>query len=164
MTKQYRVTPLKNKSAYYRLEIYRKNRDGRLSWVNIDECWRWAQGFLSEDEDVIPYDGECEINCAVDRGWGCEFEDQISCEFEFSDDISEDERDEIKACYREEGHSWVHDGDHSWEYEYDSLKVVGPYKVDLVNFSTQEVISEDVRFPLKQENTISKKPWPFPTK
>ena len=164
MSKQYRITPLEKKSAYYSLEMYRKNEDGSVSWFSTDECWRSAQGFLDEDEDMIPYDGQSEIHCPIERGWGCDFSDQISCYFEFSDDLSEDERNEIEECYRNGGLGWAHDGDHAWEYEYDTLKIVGPYQVDLVDFSTQKVLKENIKFPPKEKNTPGKSPFPFSTK
>jgi hypothetical protein len=164
MAKQYRITPLEKKRAYYSLEMYRKNDDGSVSWFNTNECWRFAQGFLDEDEDVIPYDGQNEIHCRIERGWGCEFDDQISCHFEFSDDLSEGERNEVEEHYLSGGLSWAYDGDHSWEHEHDSLTIVGPYQVDLVDFSTHKVIEENVKFPPKQENPPGENLFPFPTK
>ena len=53
MAKQYRVTPLDKTSVYYSLEISRKNDNGSVSWFSADECWRFAQGFLDEDEDAL---------------------------------------------------------------------------------------------------------------
>ena len=164
MAKQYRITPLEKKSVYYKLEMYRKNNDGSISWFNTDECWRWGQGFLDEDEDIIPYDLPTEVDCSADRGWGCEFEDQVSCYFEFSVDLSEHERNEVEECYRNGGLGWATDGDHSWEIEDDTVTILEPYQVDLVDFETLAVIKENVKFPSKQEIIPGDNPWPLPPK
>ena len=133
----YTITPLEKKSISIVYEMFRENKDGTISWFNIEDHYRWGRGFIAEDMECNlsaadsntqyckPGDGEYE---------GCEFEDQVACYFEFSDDISEEEQEAIKEAYYEGGAGWLYDDpDHEWQEEDCYVVVLGPYRVDFCN-------------------------------
>ena len=45
MNKVYRITPLEKKSIVYHVEMYRHNKDGTISWFDLDETFRWGARF-----------------------------------------------------------------------------------------------------------------------
>ena len=135
----YRITPLEKKSISITYEMYRQNEDGSVSWFNVDDNYRWGQGFIAEGEDCnLTHDQTKSQYCKADSGEyeGCEFDDQVACWFEFSDDISEEEQEEIKKNYLEGnedglmGAGWLFDGDHDWHEEDSYVVVLPPYKVE----------------------------------
>jgi len=130
--KVYRITPLEKKSIYYKAEMYRDNPDGTISWFNVEDHYRWGQGFINEDMDCnLPLKDSEEAYCDPTAGWGAELDDQVACWFEYSDDIPQEERDQIEEAYHEGGAGFLHDGDHEWQVEDDYIVVIGPFKVDL---------------------------------
>lgn len=132
MNKVYRITPLEKKSIYYKAEMYRNNEDNTTSWFNVEDHYRWGQGFIIDEMDCnLPYEGDDQAYCDPNAGWGSELEDQVACWFEFSDDLSEEEQEAIKQEYYNNGAGWLHDGDHEWQFEDDYIIVLGPFKVDL---------------------------------
>jgi hypothetical protein len=161
MTNQYRVVPVEKQSITYFLSMYRNNKNGSESRFRTCEHWEWAQGFLDEDKDMIPYEDDSQISFNIDTGWGCEFEGLSGYDIEFSDDLSEAERNEIEECYREGGTAWALNGNHAWMLEFHYFIMCGPYKIDLVDFSTQTVIEENIKFPSRQESV---EPFHFPTR
>lgn len=155
----YLVKPLEKKSIVYHVEMYRKNADGSISWFNIDETYRWGQGFIESDETI--YLDAKVIVCSPNLGWGCEFDDSISIDWEFSDDISEMEQQELKELYYEGGAGWLFDGEHDWQEEHSSVYIYGPFQVSLCE-NNGRIIEENVK--LTTTPTVpDQKPWPFPT-
>ena len=47
----YRITPLEKKSIFIVYEMFRENDDGSISWFNVEDHYRWGQGFVEEDMD-----------------------------------------------------------------------------------------------------------------
>ena len=130
--KVYRITPLEKKSIYYRAEMYRDNPDGSTSWFNVEDHYRWGQGFINEDMDCnLPYKEDKVAYCDPTAGWGAELDDQIGCWFEYSDDLTDEEKEDIESAYYEGGQGWLFDGDHEWQFEDDSIVVLAPFIVDL---------------------------------
>jgi hypothetical protein len=112
--------------------MFRENADGSISWFNIDETYRWGQGFIEEDLDCnLPWQGDDVAYARADAGWGCEFDDSCSIEWEFSDDILELEQQELKELYYEGGSGWLYDGEHDWQEEDAAVHIIAPYQVDL---------------------------------
>jgi hypothetical protein len=171
MTNVYRITPLEKKSICWHIEMFRRNDDDSISWFNVDDHYRWGQGFIAEDLDCnLPWDGDRQAHAKTDVGWGAELDDQHACWFEFSDDISEEEQEEIKRCYLEGdgdpdcehlGAGWLFEGNHQWELEDEYLVIDAPYKIDLCDDVTYEVVEENVK--LRNRDAIPKGGWPFPT-
>lgn len=159
MSKVYLIKPLEKKSIVYHVEMYRRNPDGSISWFNIDETYRWGQGFIEEDLDCnLPWEGDPVAYARTDIGWGCEFDDSVSIEWEFSDDINEMEQQEIKELYYEGGAAWLYDGDHEWQEEDTAVHIIGPYQVSLCDELTGEVIEENVKLKPRPD---PKTTWPF---
>ena len=128
----YKITPLEKKSIHYVAEMYRDNEDGSISWFNVEDHYRWGQGFIPEDMDCnLPYEDDDTAYCDPNAGWGAELEDGVAQFFEFSDDISEQEQEEIRQAFYDGGIGWLHDGEHEWQFEDDAIIVTGPFKVDL---------------------------------
>jgi hypothetical protein len=159
MNKVYLIKPLEKKSIVYHVEMYRNNPDGTISWFNLDETYRWGQGFIEEDLDCnLPWNGDKVAYAKTDCGWGCEFDDSISVEFEFSDDINEMEQQEIKELYYEGGAGWLYDGEHDWCEEDAAVHIIAPYQVDLCDELTGDVIEENIKLkPRPNPNTS----WPW---
>jgi hypothetical protein len=161
--KVYCIKPLEKKSIVWHIEMYRTNLDGSISWFNLDETYRWGQGFIEEDMDCnLPWEGDRVAYCKPDVGWGCEFDDSINIEFEFSDDISEEEQEDIKNSYYEGGAAWVYDAEHDWMEEDCAVYVYGPYQVSLCE-SDGTVIEENVKLKPRPDNgvIINSNAWPF---
>ena len=179
MSRVYLIKLLHKKSICWHIEMYRENADGSISWFNIDDHYRWGQGFIEEDMNMnLPLEGDQQAHARTDCGWGSELEDQHACWFEFSDDIIEEEQELIKQCYLENdpndedgrgGAAWLFDGDHAWQLEDDYLVIDAPYQVSLceddgtvieqnVKLKTRAELMEEVE-KMKSKATE----WPFPT-
>ena len=159
MSRVYLIKPLHKKSIVYHVEMYRENADGSISWFNIDETYRWGQGFV-EDTIDLPYSDDKEHSVDPQIGWGCELEDLCAVDFEFDDSFTEEEKEEIEQLWADGGAGWLYDGDHNWEVEEDTITILGPFVVDKIN---EEVYNESLE-------TIELKPrppfvattaWPF---
>lgn len=148
----YLIKPLEKKSIVYHVEMYRENDNGTISWFNIDETYRWGQGFIEEDMDCnLPYeDGEVAY-CKANVGWGCEFDDSVSCLFEFSDDLSDEEKEAIEQAYYDGGAGWLYDGEHDWQEEDSAVHVYAPFQVSLCE-DDGTVIEENVKLETRQTN------------
>ena len=158
MAKVYVIKPLYKKSIVYHVEMYRNNPDGSVGWFNIDETYRWGQGFIESDLDCnLPYEGDDVADARADVGWGCEFDDSISIEFEFSDDISEAEQESIRQAYYEGGAAWLFDGEHSWCEEDTTVHIIAPYQVDLCD-DDGTVIEENIKLKPRPDPNTS---WPW---
>ena len=160
MANVYCIKPLEKKSISWRVEMYRENEDGSISWFNIEELYRWGQGFIEEDLDCnLPWKGDNSAYCKTNAGWGCEFEDSISIDWEFSDDIPKLEQQEIKELYYEGGASWLFDGEHDWQIEDDYVIVLAPFSVDYAS-DNGDIITENVE--LKERPPLDPNAaWPF---
>jgi hypothetical protein len=160
MANVYCIKPLEKKSISWRVEMYRENEDGSISWFNIEELYRWGQGFIEEDLDCnLPWKGDNSAYCKTDAGWGCEFEDSINIDWEFSDDIPALEQQEIKELYYEGGASWLFDGEHDWQIEDDYVIVLAPFSVDYAS-DNGDIITENVE--LKERPPLDPNAaWPF---
>lgn len=154
----YVVKPLHKKSIVYHVEMYRRNSDDSVSWFNIDETYRWGQGFVEGDLDCnLPWEGDTVAYARADVGWGCEFDDSISIEFEFSDDINEEEQEVIREAYYEGNAGWLFDGDHDWQEEDTAVHIIAPYQIDLCD-DDGNIIEENVTLKEKPDPKTS---WPF---
>ena len=169
MANVYCIKPLEKKSISWRVEMFRENDDGSTSWFNMEELYRWGQGFIEEDLDSnLPWKGDRLAYCKTDAGWGCEFEDSISVDWEFSDDITEEEQEHIKQCYYDGdpndeyergGAAWLYEGDHKWQFEDDYVIVLAPFSVDYCTVSG-DIIKENIE--LKERPPLDPNAaWPF---
>jgi len=158
MSQVYVIKPLHKKSIVYHVEMYRNNPDGSIGWFNIDETYRWGQGFVESDLDCnLPWEGDDVAYARADVGWGCEFDDSCSIEFEFSDDISEEEQEEIRQAYYEGGAAWLFDGEHSWQEEDTAVHIISPYQIDLCD-DDGTVIEENIKLKPRPDPNTS---WPW---
>lgn len=154
----YRIKPLHKKSVVYHVEMYRENADGTISWFNVDETYRFGQGFIEEDMDCnLPYEGDTIAYAKDNVGWGAELDDSCACWFEFSDDLSEEEQEAIKEAYYEGNATWLFDGDHDWQEEDSAIHVIAPYQIDLCE-EDGTVIEENVKLKPRPEPSTA---WPF---
>jgi hypothetical protein len=159
MSKVYLIKPLEKKSIVYHVEMFRENADGSISWFNLDETYRWGQGFIEEDMDCnLPWEGDMIAYTKADAGWGCEFDDSISIELEFSDDITEEEQEEIRQSYYNGGAGWLFDGEHDWQFEDDYLIIDAPYQVSLCE-DDGTVIEENVKLRTRAELEEAARKW-----
>ena len=160
MSQVYLIKPLEKKSIVYHVEMFRDNPDGSTSWFNIDETYRWGQGFIEADMDCnLPYKDDKVAYTKQDVGWGCEFDDSISVEWEFSDDIGELEQQELRELYYEGGAGWLFDGEHAWQEEDSSVHINRPFQVSLCE-QDGTVIEENVKLKTRPKPGNN---WPFPT-
>jgi len=154
----YLIKPLHKKSIIYHVEMFRENADGSISWFNIDETYRWGQGFIESDMDVnLPYEDDKIAYTKADAGWGCEFDDTVSCWFEYSDDMAEEEKEAIESAYHEGGAGWLFDGDHDWQEEDSAVHILAPFQVSLCE-DDGTVIEETVKLKARPDPNTS---WPF---
>jgi len=159
MSQVYLIKPLEKKSIVYHVEMFRENPDGSTSWFNIDETYRWGQGFVEGDLDCnLPWEGDTVAYARTDVGWGCEFDDSCSIEWEFSDDIAELEQQELKELYYEGGAGWLYDGEHDWAEEDCAVHIIAPYQISLCDEITGDVIEENVKLKTRPNPSTS---WPF---
>ncbi len=161
MGKVYRIKPLEKKSISAVYEMFRENEDGTVSWFNIEDHYRWGQGFTEADMDVnLPYKDSNTAYCKSDCGWGCELEDSVAVLFDFSEDITEEEQEAIKDAYYEGGAGWLYDGDHRWQFEDDAIIVLAPFQVDLCE-EDGTILQENIE--LKDRPVPSNSAaWPLP--
>lgn len=169
MSQVYLIKPLEKKSIVWRVEMYRKNADDSISWFNIDETYRWGQGFIDAELDCnLPWEGDTTAHARNDCGWGSELEDSVNIEWDFSSDLSEEEQEFIKKCYYTGnpddenvpdmgGAAWLFDGIHDWQVEDDYLEIIGPYQISLCE-DDGTVIEENVTLKARPD---PKTAWPF---
>lgn len=163
MSQVYRITPLEKKSIYYIAEMFRENDDGSTSWFNVEDHYRWGQGFIDKDMDCnLPYQDDNTVYCDPTAGWGSELDDGIAQNFEFSDDITEQEQEEIKQAFYDGGQAWLHEGEHNWQFEDDAIIVLGPYKVDLCE-QDGTIVEENIKLKARPTVPGGANAWPFAT-
>jgi hypothetical protein len=158
MSRVYLIKPLEKKSVVYHVEMFRENADGSISWFNIDDTYRWGQGFIEEDMDCnLPYKDDKIAYTRNDAGWGAELDDSCACNFEFSDDITEEEQEEIKEAYYEGGAAWLFDGEHDWQEEDTSIEIYAPFQISLCE-EDGTVIEENIELKPRPDPRTS---WPW---
>lgn len=159
MSRVYLIKPLEKKSICWRVEMYRENADGSISWININDHYRWGQGFIEEDMDCnLPLEGDAQAHAKTDCGWGSELEDQHACWFEFSDDINDEEKEAFESLYHEGGAGWLFDGEHDWQLEDDYLIIDAPYQVSLCE-DDGTIIEENIKLKTRAELEEEVKKW-----
>ena len=170
MSRVYLIKPLHKKSICWHIEMFRENADGTISWVNIDDHYRWGQGFVEEDMACnLPLADAVQAHAQTNVGWGAELDDQHACWFEFSDDFTDEQKEEFESSYHEGGAGWLFDGEHDWQVEDDYLVIDAPFQVSLceddgtvieenVKLRTLEELQEDVK-KWQEENKSNR--WPF---
>ncbi len=158
MSRVYLIKPLEKKSVVYHVEMYRNNPDGSVGWFNIDETYRWGQGFVEGDMDInLPYVDDKVAYTRNDCGWGAELDDSCACEFSFSDDITEEEQEAIKEAYYEGGAAWLFDGDHEWLEEDTCIEIYAPFQVSLCE-EDGTIIEENIKLNPRPDPRTS---WPW---
>ena len=159
MSKVYLIKPLEKKSVVYHVEMYRHNKDGSISWFNLDETYRWGQGFIEHDMDAnLPNEDSDLAYCDPHAGWGSELDDSCACWFEYSDDIPEEEKEAIESAYHEGGAGWLFDGEHEWQEEDTAIHVLAPFQVSLVE-DDGTVIEENVKLRTRAELEEAARKW-----
>jgi hypothetical protein len=165
----YLIKPLEKKSIVWRVEMFRENTDGTISWFNINETYRWGQGFVDGELDCnLPYEGDLVAYAKNDCGWGSELEDSCAIDWEFSDDLTEEDQEFIKNCYYDGnpddenvpdigGAAWLFDGIHDWQVEDDYLEIIGPYQISLCDHDGT-VIEENIKLKPRPDPRTS---WPW---
>lgn len=156
MAKLYRITPLEKKSVEYFVDVYSKDEDGNIRAWSVTETYRWGQGFRELDNEVWEHEAN-HVSCDPQVGWGCELDDLCSVWFDFDDSFSDEEKAEIEAWWDgdkqdEEGRwgtAWLYDGDHEWQIDYDSVNILGPVKIDIVDEEHYNQIVEENIQPFK---------------
>lgn len=158
MSKVYRIKPLEKKSISVVYEMFRENDDGSISWFNVEDHYRWGQGFIEGDMDCnLPYEGDDTVYCKNDCGWGAELDDGVACFFEFSDDLSDEEKADIEQAYYEGGAGWLHEGEHDWQFEDEAIVILAPFQVDLCE-DDGTIIEENIKLKKRPEPSTA---WPF---
>jgi hypothetical protein len=158
MSQVYLIKPLHKKSICWMIELFRDNADGSTSWVNIEDHYRWGQGFVEADADVnLPYEGQTQAYAKTTFGWGSELEDGVACYFEYSDDFTDEQKEAFETAYHEGGAAWLFDGEHDWQVEDDYLLIDAPYQVSLCE-EDGTVIEENVKLRAKPNPSTS---WPW---
>ena len=156
MNKLFRITPLEKKSVEYFVDVYETLPDGSIRGFDVTETWRWGVGFKEEDDPVYEYETKNGVHCNPQVGWGCELDDLVSVYVNFTDGFTEEEKTEIEAILRGEkededgrwGTAWLYDGDHNWEIEDDHLRILPPFKIDLVDesgYGDTAILEENVQ-------------------
>lgn len=155
----YLIKPLEKKSVVYHVEMYRENDDGSISWFNLEETYRWGQGFIDSEFDCnLPRDFDNIAYCDPNIGWGAELDDSIAIDWQFSDDITEAEQESIKESYYEGGAGWLFDGEHDWQEEDSAIHVIAPFQVSLCE-DDGTVLVENVKLRTRAEIEEAAKQW-----
>lgn len=160
MEKLYRITPLEKKSVEYFVDVFERCEDGTIRGFDVTEVWRWGHGFREEDEPVMGYEADPKsmhgAHCNPQVGWGCELDDLVAVHVNFSDGFTDEEKAKIEALCRGEqededgrwGTAWIYDGDHGWEIEDDHVRILPPFRVDLVDangYGDTAILEADVK-------------------
>lgn len=155
MDKLYRISPLEKKSVEYYVDVYEELEDGSIRGFEVTETWRWGYGFRELEDPVYDFEKDC-VRCNPQIGWGCDLDDLISVQVEFQGEFTDEEKEEIEEILRGEredeegryGTAWIYDGDHNWQIESDSVSIIGPFKIDLVDangYGETAIIERDVK-------------------
>lgn len=155
MERLYRITPLEKKSVEYFVDVYETLPDGTVRGFDVTETWRWGYGFRELDYPVDRYDAENGVHCNPQVGWGCDLDDLCSVFVNFTDGFTDEEKEKIEAILRGEsededgrwGTAWLYDGDHNWQIEDDHVRILPPFKIDLVDangYGDDAVIEENI--------------------
>lgn len=156
MNKIYRITPLDKKSVEYFVDVYEELSNGNIRGFSVTEVWRWGQGFREIDNLPWEYEVENGVGCDPQLGWGCELDDLISVYVDFGDGFSDEEKQYIESilCGEQEdsegrwGTTWLYDGEHNWQIEEDTVRILSPLKIDLVDadgYGEDAVLEENIK-------------------
>jgi hypothetical protein len=172
MAKLYRITPLEKKSIEAFYDVYKILPDGTVKGWSVTETYRWGQGFRELDDAVSEWEADEKtmtgVCCNPQIGWGAELDDLCATWFEFDDSFTDEEKEEIENLWYngdEEhewgGAAWLFDGAHDWQVEDDNIRILPPFKIDIVDEDAyNETIEENVSpTPLNPSTD-----WPFLTK
>ena len=158
MGQVYVVTPLEKKSISRFFDMYETTKDGSIRGFTVEEHYRWGYGFLSLD-DTLPSKeqaaSQSEVVCRSDIGYGLDMSDGQGSWFNFDDSFTEEEKEEIENKWNEGdangyyGIAWALDTDNGYNFEIedDYITIVGPFKVDLADEKTCEIIQENIELP-----------------
>lgn len=160
MNKLFRITPLEKKSVEYFVDVFERLPDGSVRGFDVTEVWRWGFGFREENDPVYSYESDPDhmhgAHCRPDVGWGCELDDLIAVYVNFGEGFTEIEKEEIEAFLRGEkedeegrwGTAWLYDGDHNWEIEDNHIRILPPFKIDLIDadgYGDSAIIEENIK-------------------
>ena len=146
----YRITPEHKKSIEYFVDLYTKAADGTIRGFDVTFVYRWGYAFREEDNPVYAFEKDC-VSTSTTVGPGNDLDDLCAVNVNFDDSYTDEERAKIEAIlsYEDEdddglsGIAWIYDGDHEYEIEDDSITVLGPFRVDLVD-EDGNVVQENV--------------------
>ena len=159
MEKLYRITPLEKKSVEYFVDVFERMPDGTIRGFDVTEVWRGGYGFRELDESVTLHEADVErmhgVHCNPQVGWGAELDDLIAVYVNFSDGFTDEEKAEIESILRWEkededgrcGTGWLYDGDHNWEIEDEHVRILPPFKIDLIDangYGESAIIEENI--------------------
>ena len=160
MTELYRIRPQDKKSVEAFYDVYSKDANDNIRSWSVTEIYRWGQGFIPIDEGPI-YADDKSIVVDPNLGWGCELDDLCYVNFEFDESFTDEEKAEIEQAWEDGGAAWLFDGDHEWQVDYDSITILGPYIVDIIDEDQYNVV---IKENIELENRPPFKPtkaWPF---
>lgn len=156
----YRIRPRDKKSVEVFYDVYSKDDDGNIRSWSVTEIYRWGQGFVPIDEGPI-YADDKEIIVDPNLAWGCELEDLCYVNFEFDESFDDEEKENIERLWEEGGAGWLYDGEHDWQVDYDSVTILGPYIVDIIDEDVyNKVIEEDIKLENRPPFKATQS-WPF---
>lgn len=150
MAKLYRITPLEKKSIDYRIDVYEELPDGTVRGWNVVESYRWGVGYRELDNPVMTYETDL-VRCDTRVGPGCDLSDGVATWFDYDDSYTPEEIQDIETQWYNGdddgrfGAGWLFDGEHDYQVEDDFVEIVGPFKIDLVDEDTGEVLQENVQ-------------------
>lgn len=150
MAKLYKITPLEKKSIDYRVDVYENLPDGTTRGWNVVESYRWGVGYREEDDPVYEYEKDS-VRCDPSVGPGADLDDGVATWFDYDESYTEEEIVKIEESWYngdEEGRSgagWIFDGEHQWQVEDDTIEIAGPFRIDLIDEDTGEVLHENVQ-------------------
>lgn len=152
MSHLYKILPLEKKSVVYTYIVTAESDNGdERRWV-VTEYYNYGQAFRELDNPVTKFEyEEGEVVCDSAVGWGNELDDLSDIMFQFDESFDDEEQEEIKRLWDEGdgdgqwGSGWLFEGDHSWQLEDENVSILGPFKVDLVDEDSEEVVEEDIK-------------------
>ena len=152
MANLFRITPLQKKNVEFFIDVYERMPDGTIRGFDVTEVYRWGQGFRETYNYVSEYEAD-RVYCDPNIGWGCELDDLCGVYVNFTDGYTDEEKEHIEAMCRGDkededgrwGTAWIFDGDHNLEIEDNTVYILGPVKIDLVDEDEyNKVIQEDM--------------------
>lgn len=149
----YVVRPTEKKSISRRYIIFENQENGNLRRFDVEEHYRWGQGFLISQSD-LPDINATEVFCQGDVGnLYHNLDDIIDIWFTFDENFTEEEQEFIRKNYvdgDDNGHmmtGWVYEGSHGKNFDVDDEQIVilAPFEIDLVYADNGEVIQSNIK-------------------